>query len=56
MNNYDLILFDNGDIEIVKYVICGMKVVYRKSYNPSDDLKENLIIAYQEWEKLNNGR
>ena len=56
-NNYILKLYSDGDIEIVKRLKNNLyydKVVYHKSYNPSESIKENLINAFEEWEKLSN--
>jgi hypothetical protein len=56
MKKYMLRLLDDGDIDIItesKQLGC-YDIVYHKTYNPSDDLKENLINAYKEWEKLTN--
>lgn len=51
---YQLILDDSGDISILRLCVgfC-YKVTYHKSYNPGDDLKENLLKAYEKWEELN---
>lgn len=57
MDKYMLRLFNNGDIDIIKqddFCIFAYSIVYHKTYKPNDDLKENLINAYKEWEKLTN--
>lgn len=51
MTNYTLILKSDGDIEIWKDDNGIMKErIYHKSYNLGDDLKENLLKAYEYWE------
>lgn len=54
MKKYMLRLFADGDIDIIKE--CDKpgcyEIVYHKTYNPSEDIKENLDNAYKEWEKL----
>lgn len=53
MNNYILKLLSNGDIFIIKCSIAyDYQIVYHKTYNPSDNIKDNLDNAYKEWEKL----
>ena len=54
MNKYMLRLLPDGDIDIItesKEKGC-YDMIYHKTYNPGDDLKENLINAYEEWKKL----
>ena len=46
---YELILYDDGDIEIINYA--GNRV-YHKSYNVGEKIKDNLIKAYEKWEDL----
>lgn len=53
MNKYMLRLLPDGDIDIISdEFVSGYRVVYHKTYNPNDDLKDNLMKAYEEWEKL----
>ena len=46
---YQLILYDDGDIEIINYA--GRRV-YHKSYNVGDIIEKNLIEAYHRWVDL----
>lgn len=53
MNKYMLMLLPDGDIDIISdEFVGGYTIVYHKTYNPGDDLKDNLMKAYEEWEKL----
>ncbi len=55
--DYILILHPDGDISINQYSMTRpteCKCVYHKSYNPDETIKNNLIEAYEEWEKLND--
>ena len=53
MNKYMLRLLPDGDIDIISDDFRnGYRVVYHKTYNPDDDLKDNLINAYKEWKRL----
>lgn len=54
MNRYMLRLLSSGDIDIIKEsdVLGAYKVVYHKTFNPSESIKGNLDNAYKEWEKL----
>lgn len=55
MNNLMLRLFDNGDIDIIEddfYILGAYRVVYHKTYNLGENLQENLILAYEEWKKM----
>ena len=47
-------LFHDGDIDIIKDgdVLGAYEVVYHKTFNPSENIKENLDNAYKEWEQL----
>lgn len=49
-----LSLLADGDINIIteSEEIGCYDIVYHKTYNPSDDLKDNLMKAYEEWKKL----
>lgn len=55
MDKYMLRLLANGDIDIIEesYELWVYRRVYHKTFNPSESIKENLIEAYKEWEKLN---
>ena len=44
----DLILLDDGEIEIRE----DGKAIYRKAYNPEDNILENLVQAYFEWKRV----
>lgn len=54
MSKYMLRLFADGDIDIIKECdeLGCYETVYHKTFNPSEDIKENLDNAYKEWEKL----
>lgn len=54
MNKYILRLLFDGDIDIIKEsnILGEYERVYHKTFNPSESIKENLINAYEEWEKL----
>lgn len=53
MNKYMLRLLPDGDIDIISDEFAGgYTIVYHKTYNPGDNLKENLMNAYEEWKKL----
>lgn len=54
MNRYMLRLFPNGDIDIIKEsnILGAYEVVYHKTFNLNEDVKENLNSAYKEWERL----
>ena len=54
MNKYMLRLLPDGDIDIIKecYELGCYETVYHKTYNPGENIKENLDNAYKEWEKL----
>lgn len=55
MIKYMLRLLPDGDIDIItekENFLCDYQIVYHKTYNPSDDLKDNLTKAYEEWERL----
>lgn len=53
MIKYMLRLLPNGDIDIISdEFVGGYTIVYHKTYNPGDDLKENLDNAYKEWKRL----
>lgn len=57
MIKYMLRLLPDGDIDIITESEergC-YDIVYHKTYNPSDDIKENLNNAYKEWERLIKG-
>lgn len=53
---YYLVLLPDGDIEIRRTDVymssTEYDVVWHKSYNPGEDLKDNLLLMYEEWEKL----
>ena len=55
-------LLPDGDIEIAerKPVENGNfyyeERVYHKSFDPGEKIKDNLIDAYEEWERLEDGR
>jgi len=52
MSRYMLRLFDDGDIDIISDEGSWYNVVYHKTYNPDENIKDNLMKAYEEWEKL----
>lgn len=54
MNRYMLRLLRDGDIDIIKEAdeLGAYQVVYHKTYNPGDNIKDNLDNAYKEWERL----
>ena len=57
MNKYDgypfeVILKRDGDIVILDYSVD--KVVYHKTYNPCDDLRDNLMKAFDRLMELEN--
>ncbi len=57
MNKYTLRLLPDGDIDIITESDkrgC-YEIVYHKTYNPTDDIKENLDNAYEEWKRLTRG-
>lgn len=47
-------LFNNGDIDIIREIEPSFdyEIVYHKTFNPSENLKDNLDNAFKEWEKL----
>ena len=52
---YILILHPDGDISINQYSMISAsecKCIYHKTYNPGEDIQENLIEAYKKWEEL----
>ena len=61
-DRYTLYLRSDGDIEIVgkKQGEFGLfdydELVYRKTLNPGEDVKDNLMKAYEEWERLEEGK
>lgn len=62
-DRYYLVLWQDGDITIGKchsddwgsVVYCDGNV-YHKTLNPGEDVKDNLIQAYEEWERLEEGK
>lgn len=58
MKKYILRLLPNGDIDIIKEYNYTFEydIVYHKTFNPSEDIKENLNNAFKEWEKLTGDR
>ena len=52
MSRYMLRLFDDGDIDIITDEGSWYTVVYNKAYNPDENINDNLMKAYEEWEKL----
>lgn len=51
---YMLRLLEDGDIDIItesEELGCYTRV-YHKTYNPSENIKDNLMKAYEEWKKL----
>lgn len=56
MIKYMLRLLPDGDIDIISdEFVGGYTIVYHKTYNPGDDIKENLDNAYEEWKRLTRG-
>lgn len=61
-DRYYLVLWQDGDITIGKCHSDGMGCVYcdgsvyHKSFDPGDDIKDNLMKAYEEWERLEEGK
>ena len=57
MIKYMLRLLPDGDIDIITEgeERGGYTIVYHKTYNPGDDIKENLDNAYEEWKRLTRG-
>ena len=54
-DKYLLKLLPDGDIEILGYyddMPQAFSCVYHKSYNPSETIEENLLNAYETWERL----
>lgn len=45
-------LLDDGDIDIIMDNGSWYNVVYHKTYNPDENIKDNLMKAYEEWEKI----
>lgn len=53
MSRYMLRVLNDGDIDIISDEgNSWCKVVYHKTYNPGENIKDNLMKAYEEWEKL----
>ena len=53
MNKYMLRLLPNGDIDIITDDEPWIyKSVYHKTFNPGENIKDNLMEAYEEWAKL----
>lgn len=52
MSRYMLRLLDDGDIDIIMDNGSWYNVVYHKTYNPDENIKDNLMKAYEEWEKI----
>ena len=46
-------LLNDGDIDIISDEGSSWhKVVYHKTYNPGENIKDNLMKAYEEWKKI----
>lgn len=52
MSRYMLRLLDDGDIDIIMDNGSWYNVVYHKTYNPDENIKDNLMKAYEEWKKI----
>ena len=54
-NKFILRVLPDGDIEIIKFdQPIAYQVVYHKTYDPGDNLQDNLLKAFAEWERLTN--
>lgn len=52
-----LLLKPDGDIDIILETNVGVQVLMaHKSFNPGDDLADNLIFMYRLWELFEEGK